>query len=153
MSKVDSRIKDAVEALMGNESLLEMLEGNAASELLSWGIELATRVVRGTAEMEDEDAAAAMLPRLRAVRQILRSIGNWVAGEPAEVSARTQLRDLLLEQFKTIFGDGSAMPTPAQIDQVLGQASDPAFAPRRLIKVLRSLFDQFGPGGNDDKAQ
>jgi hypothetical protein len=153
MSKVDSRIKDAVEELMGNESLLEMLEGSAAGELLSWGIELAKGVVRGTAEMEDEAAAAVMMPRLRAVRQMLRSIGNWVAGEYADPSARIKLRDGLLEEFKTIFGEGRWMPTPAQIDGVLQQASDQALAPRELIKNLRSLFGQIGFGGDNDEAR
>ncbi len=138
---------------MGNESLLEMLEGSAASELLSWGIELATGVVRETAEMEDEAAAAAMLPRLRAVRQMLRSIGNWAKGESVEAAARIQHRERLLEQFRTVFGESSAMPTPAQIDRVLEQANDQALTPRRLIKLLRSLFDQFGLGGDDDKAR
>jgi hypothetical protein len=149
MSKVDDRFRNAVESLTGNESLLEMLEGSAAGDLLSWGIALAKEVVRRTGGMEDEDAAAAMQPRLAAVRQMVRSIGNWAAGQYSDAAQRIQLRERLLEQLKAIFGDEAPLPTPAQIDHVLDQAHAEAFAPHQLIQNLKTLFDQIRPGGAD----
>jgi hypothetical protein len=46
MADIGDRIRRAMEEMTGNEALLEMLETNAAEEMLDWGKSLAASLVR-----------------------------------------------------------------------------------------------------------
>ena len=91
----------------------------------------------------------AMGPRLRAVRQLLRSVGNWAAGQYQNPISRAQLRDSLLEQLRAIFGPGHPLPSAARLEQILAGAGEAGLDAPKLIRSLRLLVESTMPGGRD----
>jgi hypothetical protein len=133
-----------IEELSGNEALLQMLDTNAASEMLNWGIATARSVIRRTEDRDGFDLELTILPRLKALRQSMRSIGNWAAGKYENAEDRIELRDRLLLHFRTIFGERREMPTARQMDDLLQQADDKHLTPHQLILRLQDLLEQRG---------
>lgn len=142
MSNIGDRIERAIEELAGNEALLEMLETDAAVEMLEWGKDMVTSVVKRTEEHDDLVADLALLPRLKAVRQSLRSVGNWAAGKYSDPADRQQLRDKLLQNFQTIFGDNARLPSPEKMDDVLNEVDDKTKTPLELVLKLKTLLQE-----------
>jgi hypothetical protein len=142
MADIGARIQRVIEEMTGNEALLEMLETDAATEMLDWGKTLATSVVTRTADMDDFAADLALLPRLKAVRQTIRSVGNWAAGKYVNPADRLQLRDKLMQHFETIWGDDAKLPTAAQLDTVLNEVDNKSNTPLQLIFKLKSLLQE-----------
>jgi len=143
MTDLGSRIQRAIAELTGNEALLGMLETDAATEMLDWGVKMATSIVNETEGLGDFLADASLLPRLKAVRSSMRSIGNWAAGKYVEPDDRVQLRDTLLEQFKTIFGENAQLPTSDETAELIDQVDDTSNTPHQLIlKMLQLLTDK-----------
>lgn len=133
-----------IEDLTGNEALLQMLDTGAATEMLNWGIAAAKSMINQTTELGDIAAELTILPRLRAIRQSMRSIGNWAVGKYPNPADRIELREKLLEHLRTIFGERRELPTPAQIDEILAEVDDKDQTPSQLILRLQDLFDQRG---------
>jgi len=144
MADLHARMERVIEELAGNEALLEMLETDAAREMLNWGITTAKAMISQTRELDDFAAELAVLPRLKAVRQTMRSIGNWAAGKYKDPGDRIELRDKLLRNFRTIFGERREMPSARQLDEVLSQVDDKSHSPHDLILKIRDLFEQRG---------
>ena len=142
MTDFDTRIERVIEEMTGNESLLEMLDTEAATEMLNWGIAISKSIVTKTQDLDDFAAELAILPRLKAVRQSMRSIGNWAAGKYADAASRVQLRDKLLQNFKVIFGEDSHLPSAAKMDAVLNQVDDKTNTPNQLILKLKQLLEE-----------
>ena len=144
MTDFSTRIERVIEEMTGNESLLEMLDTEAATEMLNWGIATAKSIVSKTQDLDDFAADLALLPRLKAVRQSMRSIGNWAAGKYTDAQSRIPLRDKLLDNFKVIFGEDSQLPSPEKMDAVLNQADDKTKTPNQLILKLKELLPPAG---------
>lgn len=142
MTDFGTRIERVIEEMTGNESLLEMLDTEAATEMLNWGIAAARSIVSKTQDLDDFAADLAILPRLKAVRQSMRSIGNWAAGKYADAASRIPLRDKLLENFKAIFGEDAHLPSADQLDAVLNQVDDKTNTPNQLILKLKQLLEE-----------
>ena len=142
MADINTRIQSMVEEIMGNESLVEMLETEAATEMLNWGIATAKALVSKTMDLDDLAAELTLVPRLKAIRQSMRSIGNWAAGKYADPASRIQLREKLLEYFRLIFGDDSPLPAAEKMDEVLNEVDDPKNTPQQLILKLRELIEE-----------
>jgi hypothetical protein len=142
MTDFGARIERVIEEMTGNESLLEMLDTEAATEMLNWGIATAKSVVSKTQDLDEFAADVAILPRLKAVRQSMRSIGNWAAGKYADAASRVQLRDKLLENFKVIFGEDSQLPSADKLDAVLNQVDNKPNTPNQLILKLQQLLEE-----------
>lgn len=142
MADVEARMERVIEQLSGNEALLGMLETEAATEMLNWGIATARSMITRTRELDDFAAELAVLPRLKAIRQSMRAIGNWAAGKYADPASRIQLRNKLLRHFRTIFGDEKPLPPPEKMDQVLNQVDDRQKTPHELILRLRQLLEE-----------
>jgi hypothetical protein len=142
MTDLDIRIERVIEEMTGNESLLEMLDTEAATEMLNWGIATSKSIVTKTQDLDDFAADLAILPRLKAVRRSMRSIGNWAAGKYADAASRVQLRDKLLENFKVIFGEDSHLPSADKMDAVLNQVDDKTNTPNQLILKLKQLLEE-----------
>ncbi len=140
MADIHARIQRIVTEMMGNEALLQMLETEAAREMLNWGMSTATTLVGRTQDLDDLAADLAIVPRLKAVRQSMRSIGNWAAGKYVDPSSRVQLRDKLLDSLRLIFGEDAPLPAAEKLDEVLNQADDPNNTPQQLILKLRELI-------------
>ena len=142
MVESGARVQRVIEELTGNEALLEMLETEAATELLNWGIELATSVVKKTEGMDEAEAEQVLLPRLKAVRQTMRSVGNWAAGKYVDPESRVQLRDNLLGYFRVVFGEDARLPSAEKMDELLHQVDDTNNTPHRLILKLKQLVEE-----------
>ena len=144
MTEIGSRVERIVDEMAGNEALLEMLETEAATEMLNWGIEMATSLVKSTEELDQAAAEQELLPRLKAVRQVMRSVGNWAAGKYVDPASRVQLRDKLLENFKIIFGEEAPLPSPEKMDELLNQVDDTNNTPHQLILKLKHVLEEAG---------
>lgn len=142
MTDVNARIQNMVEEIMGNESLVEMLETEAATEMLNWGITTAKTLVSKTMDLDDLTAELALLPRLKAIRQSMRSIGNWAAGKYSDPASRVQLREKLLENFRMIFGEETRLPSPEKMEALLNEVDDQSNTPHQLVLKLRTLIEE-----------
>ena len=142
MVEIGARVQRVIEELTGNEALLEMLETEAATELQDWGIEMATSLVKRTEGMDDADAEQILLPRLKAVRQMIRSVGNWAAGKYVDPESRVQLRDNLLGYFKVVFGEGARLPSAEKMNELLNQVDDKNNTPHQLILELKQSLEE-----------
>ena len=142
MAETNTRLQRVIEEITGNEALLEMLETEAATEMLNWGLTTAKSIVSNTKGLDDFAADLAILPRLKAVRQIMRMIGNWAAGKYADPASRIPLREKLLEQFKMIFGEEARLPSTEKMDNLLNQVDDKSQTPHQLILELRKLLEE-----------
>jgi hypothetical protein len=142
MADLNARMERVIEQLSGNEALLGMLETEAATEMLSWGIATARSLIMRTDELDDFAAELALQPRLKAIRQSMRAIGNWAAGQYADVASRVHLRNKLLRHFRTIFGDDKPLPPPERMDEVLNEVDDRQKTAHELILRLRKLFEE-----------
>lgn len=142
MVESDARVQRMTEELMGNEALLEMLETEAATEMLNWGIEMGTSIVKSAEGLDEAAAEQELQPRLKAVRQTMRSVGNWAAGKYVDPGSRIQLRDKLLEHFRLIFGEDAPLPSAEKMDELLDQVDDPNHSPHELILGLKQLLPE-----------
>ncbi len=142
MTDINARIQRTVEEVLGNEALLENLNTEAATEMLNWGISTAKTLVSKTMDLDDLAAELAIPPRLKAIRQSMRSIGNWAAGKYVDPASRVQLRDKLLEYFRMIFGEDALLPSAEKMDEVLNQVDDENNTPQQLILKLRQLIEE-----------
>ena len=124
--------------------MLDMLEADAATDMLNWGIAMAASIAQQTNGMDDATAELVIAPGLKAVRQSLRSMGNWAAGKYALADDRAQLRDKLLEQFKLILGETSKLPNEDDLGKLLDEVDDSKNAPHQLILKLKTLIEKTG---------
>ncbi len=96
-----------------------MLDTEAATTLLKWGIELAGGIAQSTEGMDDLSAQVNMESRLKAVRQFMRAVGNWAAGNYADSDGRTILKNKLLEQVQTMDLVKIRIPTGSDLEKQL----------------------------------
>lgn len=144
MADLNARMERVIEELSGNEALLQMLDTAAATEMLNWGIATAKSLLNKTGQTDGFDLDLAFLPRLKAIRQSMRSIGNWAAGKYADAESRVRLREILLGHFRTIFGERRELPSARQLDEVLGEVDDNSRTPKQLVTRLIDLLEQRG---------
>ncbi len=144
MAELNARMERVIEEMTGNEALLQMLDTDAATEMLNWGIATAKSIISKTRELDDFSPDLAILPRLKAIRQSMRSIGNWAAGKYTDPESRVKLRDKLLGHFRTIFGERRELPSVKQLDELLSQVDDRNNTPHQLILKLQDLLEQRG---------
>lgn len=141
MTDINSRIQKYVGEMTGNEALLQMLDTDAAAELLNWGIATVTSLVQTTTDMDDAAAELALETRLKAVRQVMRSAGNWAAGNYTDPVDRAQLREKLDENLKIIFGERTSLLPSGSIDAVLNQVDDTSKTPLQLIQSFKNIAE------------
>lgn len=144
MTILDARIERAKKEISGNESLLEMLEEKAASEMFQWGQELAASIAGDTSGMDDAAADQITAPRLKALRQALRSIGNWSVGKYADPADRASLKEKLLEQFELILGGRSKAPDAGELNKVIDLVDAASQTPHQLILKMKELIGKTG---------
>jgi hypothetical protein len=142
MADLHSRMERVIEEISGNEALLETLDTDAATEMLNWGIATAKSLINRTMELDDFAAELAILPRLKAIRQSMRSIANWAAGKYTDPEDRVKLREKLLGNFRMIFGENSRLPSLEKMDMLLNQAEDKTNTPHQLILKLKQLLEE-----------
>ena len=135
MADIKARVERVIEEMMGNEALLEMLETNAATEMLHWGIDMAKSLVKKTDELDGPAADLALLPRLKEIRQTMRSIGNWAAGKYTDAASRAELR----EKLHGVIDDGAF--------HVVVDLTDATFVDSMTLGVLLGGVKRLRPQG------
>jgi hypothetical protein len=143
MTNLDARIERAKKEISGNESLFEMLEADSATEMFNWGLSLAALIAKKTEGLDEPTANEAMAPRLKALRQALRSVGNWAAGKYTDPAARLQLKGKLLEQFQLILGE-SVLISPVELNRVIDSVDTPGGSPHPLILAMKAFIEKPG---------
>ncbi|HSJ88641.1 MAG TPA: hypothetical protein VK909_15625 [Anaerolineales bacterium] len=146
MVDIEERVRRAIEEIAGNEALLEMLETEAADEMLEWGKTWAISIVNQTEGMDEAEAEQIAPPRLKAVRQTMRSVGNWAVGKYADPESRVQLRDNLLKYFRVIFGEEADLPNADELDALIHEVDDPQNNPQQLILKMKTLLNELNTG-------
>jgi hypothetical protein len=142
MADINSRIQRFVGEITGNEALLEMLDADAAAEMLNWGIATVTDLVQKTEGMDDAAAELALEPQLKAVRQTMRSAGNWAAGKYADPTDRASLQAKLSEYRATIFGERASVLPDTSMASLLNQVDDKNQSPLQLIQSFKRVMEE-----------
>ena len=142
MADLEARVQKAVEDISGNESLLEMLDSEAAEKMLEWGKSTAATIVNQIDGMDDPAVEQALETRLKALRQFIRSAGNWAAGKYTDPADRIQLREKLLGHAKVIYGGDAHLPSPEKMDTVLNQMDPQQNTQQQLVLNLKELFNE-----------
>ena len=142
MADINSRTQRFVGEIAGNEALLEMLDADAATEMLNWGIATVTALVKRTEGMDDAAAELALEPQLKAVRQTMRSAGNWAAGKYADPADRASLQVKLSEYRTTIFGEHASVLPDTSLVSLLNQVDDKSKSPLQLIQSFKGLMQE-----------
>lgn len=137
MADINSRIQNYVKDLMGNEALLGMLDTDAATEMLNWGIALVTALVKKTEGMDDTTAEQTLGPQLKAVRQTMRSGGNWAAGKYEDPTSRASLQAKLTEYRSVILGEHATLLPDTALASLLNQVDDKGKTPLQLVQNLK----------------
>jgi hypothetical protein len=144
MVDMEARVQKAIEDITGNESLMEMLDEEAATEMLNWGKSTVASLVKQTDGLDDAAAEAELDQRLKAVRQFMRSAGNWAAGKYSDPADRVQLREKLLGYTKAIYGENAHFPSTEKMDAVLNQTDVQQNSQKQLVINLKELFNEAG---------
>ena len=144
MTDLNARTDRLIKEISGNEALFDMIDTQAATEMLDWGKAAVIFMVKKTSELDDPSADLVLVPGTKAIRQAMRSIGNWVSGKYADPASRIALRDKLLEYFRTIFGEDMPLLSAENLDDVLNQVDEKQKTPQQLIISLRRLLEDFG---------
>lgn len=88
MNEVRFRVEQAADSILGDERLTAGLDDDTADFLLDWGLALATAAAADTGDLDDEDAAEIMQPRIKATKRLLRYANDWLQNsgiwDPAE---------------------------------------------------------------------
>ena len=142
MADINSRIQKIVGEMTGNEALLEMLDTDAAAEMLNWGIATVTALVKRTEGMDDATAEQTLEPQLKAVRQTMRSGGNWAAGKYADPASRASLQAKLAEYRTAIFGERASLLPDTKLTSLLNQVDDKSKSPLQLVQSFKSLMEE-----------
>ncbi|MFN8388149.1 MAG: hypothetical protein U0X92_17265 [Anaerolineales bacterium] len=142
MTNLLSRIENAKKTITGNESLLDMLDAEAATLLLNWGMELAGSIAQSTESMDDASAELNLEPRLKALRQFMRATGNWAAGKYEDALSRMELKDKLLECLQTMRVADAKLPSVGELDASL--AIQAGVKQKDSIAKLKELLARSG---------
>jgi hypothetical protein len=157
VSTLEQRVRRAAESILENESLTAGLDDEAAQRLLDWGVACAEAIAQETASLNDDEAEAAMSPRLRATRRFMRRVRGWVVKrQEMEADASAELLSEIIEQAAIMYQD--FMPPDDHQREVLENewlnlADDPA----QMIVRLRMFIEGAGidstanPGGENDQ--
>ena len=141
MTDINSRIQKFVGDMTGNEALLEMLDTDAATEMLTWATATVTTLVKKTEGMDDATAERTLEPQLKAVRQALRSGGNWAAGKYADPESRSSLQAKLAEYRSVIFGGPAKILPDTALVSMLNQVDDKGKTPIQLVQSFKRIME------------
>lgn len=137
---LEKRAQRAAESILEDEALTADLDDTAAQALLEWGTTLAKTVAQGTVNLDETQAEPVVAERMRATRQMLRSISRSVAGPGLDADTLQRIGELA----KQAFGEQAALPDSARLQAFLQQQPQAMADPAQMIAQLRDLFDQPG---------
>lgn len=142
MADINSRIQKYVSQMAGNEALLGMLDTDAATEMMEWATATVTALVKETEGMDDAAAEETLAPKLKAVRQAMRSGGNWAAGQYADPESRASLQAKLAEYRAVISGEpaNAKLLPDTMLVSMLNQADDRDKTPLQRVERFKRMM-------------
>jgi len=142
--KLQERIDRVAESILDNERLTADLDDSAAKELLDWGLAAAKQIVQGTANVDDDDQAQeAMYPRLRATRNMMRTVNIWVTNvREGNVEGSARALDRIFEQASILYGRVFTPPSTEQRDAFIHTQADTVDNPPQMIANLRQFLER-----------
>ncbi len=141
MADINSRIQKYVSQLAGNEALLGMLDTDAATEMMEWATATVTALVKETEGMDDAAAEETLAPKLKAVRQAMRSGGNWAAGQYADPESRASLQAKLAEYRSVISGEPAKILPDTMLVSMLNPVDDQDKTPLQLVQRFKRIME------------
>ena len=141
MADINSRIQKYVSQMAGNEALLEMLDTDAATEMMEWATATVTALVKETEGLDDAAAEEALAPKLKAVRQAMRSGGNWAAGQYADPESRASLQAKLAEYRSVISGEPAKILPDTMLVSMLNPVDDQGKTPLQLVQRFKRIME------------
>ena len=141
MADINSRIQKYVSQLAGNEALLGMLDTDAATEMMEWATATVTALVKETEGLDDAAAEEALAPKLKAVRQAMRSGGNWAAGQYADPESRASLQAKLAEYRSVISGEPANILPDTMLVSMLNPVDDQGKTPLQLVQRFKRIME------------
>ena len=133
-----ARERRVSDALRGNDRLTEGLPLEAAESLLELGLDLARRVVRDTAGLDDSAAEDVLQPRVRAVRRLMMGVSQ-ATGPAMDAAGLSQW----LEQAAVALGDHFRRPDNADEQEIHREWEALAGKPADQIAALRRFIERF----------
>jgi hypothetical protein len=144
MDTLGNRIRRVVEGMMGNESLGDGLETEAAQSLFDWGLSLAKGVAAETGSLDDQTAETAMASRLKSARKLIRSVSRWIAGrDTLSETDREYYWGKIVEHAEGLYGDRFSPSALEQVKDAAGQVT-----PAELVNLFRELIEKPSGGEN-----
>jgi hypothetical protein len=141
MTDINSRIQKYISQLAGNEALLGMLDTDAATEMMEWATATVTALVKETEGLDDAAAEEALAPKLKAVRQAMRSGGNWAAGQYADPESRASLQAKLAEYRSVISGEPAKILPDTMLVSMLNPVDDQGKTPLQLVQRFKRIME------------
>ena len=79
--------------------------------------------------------------KLKAVRQAMRSGGNWAAGKYADPESRASLQAKLAEYRSVIFGEPAKILPDTALVSMLTQVDDKDKSPLQLVQSFKRIME------------
>lgn len=134
---LSDRIQRVIDSFMENESLTDELEDAPARLLLDWAMSCARQIVQGTGNLHEEAADEAMAPRLKTLRQMVRSVSRLASSPSPEQDITVEL-NRFYELAGKVYGRSIAPSVADQKELLAGDRSEPL----ELIARLRARIEE-----------
>jgi hypothetical protein len=107
---MELRKRMAAESILENEALRAGWSDESASALLKWGTDCAKHIIASTAHLEgDEEANELVYPRMRALRDMLRTIHKLYAPDTGLFERGAVLKEIA-QLIPAVYGEGFQTP-------------------------------------------
>jgi hypothetical protein len=141
MDEIEQMIRNAEEALLGNERLTSDLDDTAANVLLDWGITMVKKAIFETAAQGPPDLMEAVDSRLSGNRKMLQQASQLATSRTA-VGLERQLNvyEKLVRYAAAAYGEDIPLPEPDQAQMFLQRSFElPA---EDFIVALREFLEK-----------
>jgi len=157
MALLEQRTQRVAQSILENESLTADLDDPQAQALLDWALERAGTVAQSTAGLDDAEAEELMVPRLRALRRLMRQVNQWMrGGQDMDQRTGAELLSQIVNQAQIVHGPGYVPPGPERRQAFLRLrcelAGDPTQMLDRLLGLLSTQPKAINQEEKDDQA-
>lgn len=135
------RERIAVERLLEDERLTADLDDAAATILLNWGVRETKEIVADTEALSDEEAEAAMYPRMRGLKTVMRYVSNWFGKRgTADLEKNGELIEKIVEKTAVIHPD-TFTPADEAEQRLFAQETNARKDQTQLVNIFCAWVD------------
>ena len=135
MIDLEKRLQRTFSRMAASESLADVLDADAAADILKWGEGIAGQFVLKTRAMDDNAANEFLAPYSSALRKMMRAIGRWVV--ETDLLVQSDWWNQIEQNGKTLYGDRFMLP---KMEMVLARLPADADTQQR-ISFIRNLIE------------